>query len=278
MEGRGIKSVNCKDHLVIIGFNDNVRNIFKTLQYEKKLPFSMVVLVNDQKPEVMDNLKAAHETLNIDFVKGDPTDEAILKKASIEKAKEIVILADETSGSADRADDLTLKSALTIKSIDKNLKITVELLNAVNKQHLIRANVENIVVRGEFTGYMLASNALSNGIHQTVNEILSLDNKVMLRKRAIQKDLVGKTFKDLVSHSIAANLGIPIGVIKEKSSIGIDDVLSFDTSAIDEFIKRKFRESQMDIKFNYVRANISPQMSYVIEEDDTAIVLFNEGV
>ncbi|HQO03509.1 MAG TPA: hypothetical protein PLI62_14700 [Spirochaetota bacterium] len=69
---------------------------------------------------------------------------------------------------------------------------------------------------------------------------------------------------------------ILIGIISETKKLTIDDFLSDDPSSIDDFIKRKFEESEKDL-FEDTGGNIgviiNPGWDYCICENDKAIVI-----
>jgi len=276
-EGKGLQDVSLRNHLVLCGWNRNTERILEGIGKisGKK---QEVVLVNAMDSEGYQTLTAKFEDIDLRFVRGDFTHEAILKKASIANAKAAILLSDESGeNSLDNADERTILASLAIKSLNPDIVLSAEIVNPENEQHLKRANVDDIIIYGEFNGFLLASSTLSSGIPLLVKELLSFDSKNILKNISIPAQFVGKSFIELAEHFLKSGEGILIGLLSEEKKMTLDDILSEDSSAIDAFIKRKFAEAEIDLyeseEKEELQIKLNPGKDYTIRDNDSAFVL-----
>lgn len=66
-----------------------------------------------------------------------------------------------------------------------------------------------------------------------------------------------------------------IGLLKEKKSMKLEDMLSDDTSIIERFIKEKIRESKKELFYEQeqIKAIINPDDDEIIGTGDYAVIL-----
>ena len=276
-EGKGLKNVRWKNHIVVCGWNSYGDAILDSIVSAGRGKRYDIALVNELDEEEISRIIATHKELNIQFVKGNFVNEYILKRASISTADTAILLADTSSTSSHHnADERTILTAMAIKSLNPKIKTSAQLIKEENEEHLKRAEVDEIVTDGEFSGFLISNAAISPGIHQLVKELLSFQFGNTIIKSQIPKSMVNKTFGELATYFHEKKNSILIGVMTEEDDISLNDILSDDYSAIDEFIRRKFAEaeasffddekSRMDIKIN-------PGMDYVILDKDVAFVI-----
>ena len=92
----------------------------------------------------------------------------------------------------------------------------------------------------------------------------------------IPKDIVGKTFNDAVVDFLQRDGSILVGVITEKKTFDMEEMLSSESNAIDEFIRRKFSEAGRNLEVESkgrVSVHINPGKDYRITEYDYAVIL-----
>ncbi len=276
-EGRGLENITDKKHLIVCGWNRNAEKLLAELHLLYARLKEAIVLVNEMSAEDFQVLSTKYSDIRLRFVRGDFVNEKVLKKANIESARAVILLADER-GRDERgnADERTVLSAFTIKSLNHDVMISAEILNPENEQHLKRANVENILVYGEFNGFLFAHSARQKGITRAAKEMLSTTGENTLSQCEIPVGFVGKTFQDLSENFLRAGRGVLVGFLSQEKKMGIDDILSADTSAIDSFILRKFHEADIDLAEEQKEAmhiRLNPGCEYVIKDTDIAFVI-----
>ena len=280
-EGRGLESIKEKGHILICGWNDHTEGVLQGLLSEKRNREIPIVLINEMSIDDVDVLRTKYGKQSLRFLRGDFVHEDVLLRANISKASFAVIMAD-FSGShpRERSDDRTILAALTIKSLAPKVKAIAELLDGENKPHLRRANVDEIIVRGEHAGALIASAINSPGLSKIFSGLLNLaEGSGALRREEIPKPFVGRTFEELSVYCRSRHRAILIGFLKETQGVRVEDVLSDDASAIDIFIREKLRESKKELfkKEDTLKVVINPENDYVIKADDRAVLLAPAG-
>jgi voltage-gated potassium channel len=275
-EGKGLETIKFKDHIVLCGWNNNaeetVEGLIRTVP-GKKLH---LVLVNELFEEEVESLKFKFQDHEFRFLRGDFTREDVLARANIAQARSAILLAD-TSGqhSLEQADERTILATLAIKSMAPEVKTCAELLNPENKQHLRRANVDEIVVRGEHIGNLLAGAATSPGLPRVISSLLSPEEENNLWKVEVPSRFIGKPVAELSAYFKKEHQAILIALLSERKGLAMENILTDDYSAIDQFIKRKFEEAGKDYfsQKDRIIATLNPADDVLLTEDDSAVVL-----
>ena len=270
-EGKGLQDITTRSHAVLCGWNVNAEGL-------SHLPGSRaVVLVNETDPEEFQALNARHEDMDLRFVRGDFSNEKALRRGAIASARAAIILSD-TSGrnTLGNADERTILTALAIKALNPDIMITAELVNPENEGHLRRANVDDILVYGEFNGFLLSSATVSPAIPRVTKQLLSFSSRSHLKQVGVPAGFVGKTFTELSEHFLNSGAGVLIGFLSEEKTMSLDDILSEGSSAIDAFIKAKFAEAELDVfegEKEQLQIKLNPGAEYIIKENEAAFVI-----
>jgi voltage-gated potassium channel len=273
-EGKGLETVKEKDHVIICGWNQYTENVLLGLMTygSGDMP---IVLINELSVDEIDSLRLKYSKYRLKFLRGDYVHEDVLQRANIKEARFALIMADISgSHASDRLDERTTLAALTIKSMAPRIKTVAELLEGENRPHLKRARVDEIIVRGEHVGSLLASAVNAPGLPKVFSNIMTMGDTNKLRRFLIPRTFVGKTFKDLAIH-FSQQQAILIGLLREKKAMKLEDLLSDNTSIIDTFIKEKIRESKREFYYEQDEANVlvNPGEDCVISSEDFAVVI-----
>jgi voltage-gated potassium channel len=275
-EGKGLETIKERNHIVICGWNKYTEDVLAWLNTYGTEETPSIVLVNELPVDDIDALKLKYEKFNLRFIRGNHTYEDALTRANIKRAKFVILMADLSGPHGrDRADERTILSALTIKSLAPKTRIVAELLDGDNKPYLKRANVDEIIVLGEHVASLLASAVSHPGLPRVFSHILSIDDKNKLRRVEIPVQFVGKTFQELSEFFKEKRDSILIGLLKEKKSMRLEDMLSDDTSSIETFIKEKIKESRKELFYeqDQIKVIINPDNDEIIEATDYAVIL-----
>lgn len=270
-EERGLETLKLKGHLLICGWNPYAERVLDAV-------FAVggareVVLVNELAEEQAAEILARQQGRIVRFVRGDPASEAVLRRANINDARAAIVVADASRGMAAASDDRTTLVTLTLKSVRPELRVTVEALDDRSEPHLRRAGADDIVISGEFNGFLLSSAAIAPGISQVVRPLLSLSG-TELRRVTVPTDLVGKTYGELVSAMRAHDGFQAIAIVHEARGLTLDQLLSDDSSLIDHFIKEQFSEAGREFlqyEAGGTRAIVNPPDSYEVGAQDGII-------
>ena len=190
------------EHVIICNWNERGEAVIGQLH---------AGIVKDKRPVIV----VSEHTDDIDFqekeefahfedvyqIKGDPTNEAVLKKANVQDAFSIIVLADPNQGNLCDAKSILICMAINdvCKQLNRNRPNTVvEVIDHKNVPHLRRSGADEIVSPGEFGLKLLAQAALSHGLSQVYDNLLTVSaetNEVYLKP--VPPGFIGKTFGEL---------------------------------------------------------------------------------
>jgi len=273
-EEKGLEKVNIKNHIILCGWCRNAEKIIDSLQYLTEGERKDLVLINDLDEEEIARLKTRCRDIRLHFVAGDYTNEQILEKASLSEAESVVIIPSEITEMVQNPDDKTILAALTIKGLEPNIRLIAYIYNRENLTHIKRANADEVVISDDFGAYMIASHVINPGIPQAVNSLLDNVSTNRFKRVDVPGDFVGKSFEELFNYFHHKKNSILIGVFSEEENLGIGEVLSADSSALDAFIERKLKEGGISMKEeSKITTVINPDKTYTIKKGERAIII-----
>jgi len=273
-EDKGLEQINFENHIVLCGWYDHSESLLESLMKLNESKELNIVLVNELPEDEVNNVLFKYKGVNIKYVRGDFTSEAVLELANVKQAHSVLIVPDSSTLSTSDPDERTVLATLTLKAMNPTIKVYAHVVNPATKGHLRRANVDEIVLQDEFTGFLLASHVANPGIPQTFNELLDYNVRMNLQRFEIPENKVGTTFGELSEYFNNSGNGILIGITSEREAVQISDILSADPSSLDTFIARKFEESGIDIEREKGhRVEINPPRTLMIEKHDVALLI-----
>jgi len=188
-EGKGVNSVKVKDHFIICGWSYKAKEIISELRADKKVKDKPIVIIADipEKPLEDENTYFIHGEVDLD----------ILQKANLREASVVMVLTDEDLDSYSR-DAKVVLNTLSIRKLNPNVYICVEISDSRNMQHGKLAGADEIIVIGELSGNLLVQAALDHGITKIITELVSNKFGNELYKVKTPESFVGKQFIDVL--------------------------------------------------------------------------------
>ncbi len=241
---KGLEAIKAAQHILILGWPEEAETLVDQLL--KRLPPSIpVVLINKALPEQMDAIREKYPQQGVFYLRGDYSREEILLKANVQEAIKAIILADRQPGeTAAQVDQRTLFTALTLKAIHAKIRIMAELLRPENRSYLERAGAEEVLIRGQYDSSLLAGAIAAPALFRIYTSLLTGDGQT-LWEVAVPSRFYGRPLGELAAHLQEQHQGILIGIYTEGRALSLEDLLSEEPSAIDDFIRRKFAETKM---------------------------------
>ena len=274
-EGKGLREVKLKRHILVCGWNANARNVLEGIAASEEASRVSVVLVSMMESDLFEDLKTRFPGLDLRFVRGDHTQESTLRRAAAGNAQSCVLLPDETgSGGGSNADERTIMACLAVKALNPEIHASAEILKPESEQHLVRAQADDVIVNGELSGRLLSAAAFEPGLPGAARKILSGETR--LRQSPMPASLVGKTFREASGWYLSEKSAVLVGVLSKGRGMALEDLLSDDSSAIDAFIKRKFQEAELDLSREAGAGDeikLAPGPDYVIRDSDWAFTV-----
>lgn len=269
-ESQGLQDIEFTNHILICGWNPHVEDVLRIFDRYRRTAMQ-IVLINEAQPEKIEAVINAYDNIEIKFVRGDFTRETVLNRANAKHAVSAIIVPD---AGAVGADEKTLLAILTMKSLNPTLKVNAHILNRENKQHVKRANADEVIISDQHTAFFLANNILYPGASQVAGEMLDYERGNDIHRVSIPEEFVGRPFGDLYMDFKKNKNWTILGLVNEEETVSLIDILSHDTSAIDAFIERKFREAGINVsEKSGMRINVNPAFDYLLQKKDIAVIL-----
>jgi voltage-gated potassium channel len=186
-KGKGMGSTNAKDHIVICGWSGKGAEIIRELrarEVDRQRPIVVLANLEDDPTRVDD----------VEFLRGDPSDEADLFRAGIDRCAMAIVLADESTPAASDAerDARTLFTVLAIETVNADAYSCVEVIRSENKRHFANTHANELVISGEVTGALLAGSAANPGLSRVVTNLVTHPDDQEFYRIPVPSDLVGE--------------------------------------------------------------------------------------
>lgn len=274
-ESKGLGNIKGKNHIMICGWNNSAYRILDLIMKIRGKEVPTVVLVNEKDEGFINSLHNRYNQLDIKFIKGDFTNQDIFQKGSLKEAKHLIFLYDESLPQGTPSDERTIIAAHNISYLKIKGKITLQLKDRKYLPNIRREKVQNVIIFDEVGGNLLANSTLNPSVPDFIQEALKFEDDKGFREIDIPGEFFGKTYLELFEYLREKKDLILLGIVSVQPEFSIEEVLSDDTSSIDQFIKRQFEISGRKLKKedskNYIK--IKPAGDYVIQSTDKAIVL-----
>lgn len=195
------------NHVVICNCNEKVKTIVEELQAETAVnPIDIVLLIQDRA--LWESNPKWHpkkiQSAQLIILYGNPFEQSILKKASIEKAKAAIILADPQHGQL--ADAQSTLMAVAIEKQNPQVHTIQELILSVNKIHLKAMNVDEVVCLGEISEKLIAQSCITPGVKNIFENLLTTEKgTAQIFLPPLEPALSGLTFRQIARACIRAN-------------------------------------------------------------------------
>jgi voltage-gated potassium channel len=274
-ESQGLQDITFTGHLLICGWNFHVEELLSLFSRlgAKKIS-QQIVLVNDAPPDRIESVISTYPSLDIRFVRGDSTREAILARANAAEASAALIMPDTVSATGQLSDEKTLLSLLTLKSLNAKTKVYCYIVNRENLPHIKRAGADEVIISDQHVGFFLANQILNPGTPQVAMEMMNFDHGNDIQTIPIAAEFIGRTFGEYFVHMKQERNYTVLGIVTEEQTMSLNDILLQDTSAIDAFIERKFKEAGINVgERSGMRITVNPPFSYALKQGDEAVVL-----
>ncbi|MGR3176682.1 MAG: potassium channel family protein [Candidatus Anammoxibacter sp.] len=227
-QGKGMDDIKVKNHFIICGWNYKTREIVEELKADTKMSKTPIVLVANIPEQPIGNK-------GLLFVKGE-VDEDTMKRANVEEASTVIIVSDETVEQHTR-DARVIMDTLTIRNINKDIYMCVEISDTKNSKHCEIAGANEIIVIGELSSRLLVQSALNPGIKRVFSELMSSRYGQELYKLQAPAKVVGSKFIDaLTSLKIELNSVIIAIEPAHKNEVILNPPIDFIIQAGDHLI------------------------------------------
>jgi voltage-gated potassium channel len=257
---KGLLEVKLNDHIVILGWNAFALNLAQALVQDGVLDGRSLVLVTtlgeEARSEIAYSLGLGER---LQFVHGSGAQKSVVHKARPQEARTAYLLCQEGLDPAE-ADQQTIYSALTLRSLAPKLPIYGEVGLPDNREHLLRAGVNELLVRGEIATRALGLMGRDPALWNLMQSMLGLRGAGLLDLRPLTREERGMDWRTFSERCRAQNGSLPLALCKKSRDISLQDILD-EGSALDSFILELFASSGQDTRLGEQGPGVTPNPS-----------------
>lgn len=204
-KGMGLMDVDFKNHIIIIGWNYKAKSIIEELVNED----------NEIKIVIIDNIEQnPYDKKNISYIKGNPWNDIVLKRANIDYTKTTMVLADRNLDDLEMIDAKSILTCLAIKKLNKEVYLISEVVNPENSNHFLELNVDNIIISNQIESKILVRSILYKSINKTLNKLITNSCGSELYEILAPKYYIDKKYIDISFELLQNNITL-IGIYRE---------------------------------------------------------------
>jgi voltage-gated potassium channel len=182
---KGMGRIRVSDHIMICNWNQHGRGIVDELLSDHNPNPAQIVIV----AEVDD---CPYDDSRVQYVKGSPTKDEVLERASIDTARTVIVLGGE--GEPTTADSRAILTALAVETRRPEVYTCVLIFDPENRKHLVHAHADEILCVSDMTDKVLIKSALSHGLTRVLSELLTFSEGCEVYKVKIPERMSSRTF------------------------------------------------------------------------------------
>ena len=199
-----VETEKLKDHFVICGWKEDMEDLLlHILSCNVDMEPHDLVIVAPISEIMVDSLKQHPILTDVQIVIADYIHETNLRRAAPERARRILILADQTPNadgklpSESEVDARTIMAAMTLSQIARGTLVAAEIYDPKMDHYLKIANVSEVIYTREYSRMILGNATAGTGIANVLYEILSPQTSAKIKTTPIPPALVGKTYGEI---------------------------------------------------------------------------------
>lgn len=193
-----------KNHFVICGWKDDMEDLLlHILVCNPDMEAKDIVIVAPISEILVDSIKQHPVLADVQMVVADFIHESNLRRAAPDRARRILIVADQTPAhdgkmpSESEVDARTIMAAMTLSQIARGTLVAAEIYDPKMDHYLKIANVSEVIYTREYSRLILGNATAGTGIANVLYEILSPQTAVKIITTQIPDPLVGKTYGEI---------------------------------------------------------------------------------
>lgn len=243
LKGKTMELDDFENHLVICGWNQKARIIIEEYQANKHTKSTWIVVITELDLET--NGIPDYVRNKIAFIQDDFTKVSALESARIYAAKTCIILADTSGGRSEQdADARTILAALTVEKINPAVDTCAELIDRMYGSHLDMGHVNDYVVSGEYSAYMIAQASMQRGLMDVLGELLTCQRGQTFLRKPVPSSWFGKGYSQVLNELKTKNNATLVAVHSQENGMVINPS-SYEFSKGDEVVMISERDVEL---------------------------------
>lgn len=242
---KGLLTVKISDHVIILGWNDYAFGLVESLREQTDPKNFNLVIVSDLEQQLRDEIAFRlnlGEQLN--FVHGNICQANIISRSNPALARTVYVLCQNNLDSKE-SDQQAIYAVLALRTLAPKVPVYAEIARYENKEHLLRAGANEILVRGEISSRMMGMMGVSPSMWSFFRSLLGIGDSHRLQFKPCSTEDKLKSWGELSSTIRNSSGALPVAACKLGKNLSLQDVMD-EGSALDQFIMELFKTSGQD--------------------------------
>ena len=171
-----------QQHVVVCGFGHTGRSAVREL-LEKGVDAEQILVIDPFDERVQSAVE-----LGVVAIRGDATEEAVLKNAALDQAQSVIIAAGR--------DDTNALILLTVRHLNTHTRIIVSAKEEENVKLFRQGGAQMIISPSTFGGYLLAAAVEQRHLADYLEDLVTVGGHINLVEETIRDGEAGKTPED----------------------------------------------------------------------------------
>ncbi len=221
--------ISCKrmrNHIVICGWKANMAYFLLQLYKDvnkRGIGIENIVIIASPPQNAVDEIFSKTKLSAIKFIRGEYFDKNTLMKANVMHAQKVLIIPDEgifdNKERAERPstfeiDSRTVMTVLSVKTLNKNVHVSAQLLERSFEVYLKKANCDEILFSDELHSNILIKSVLQDGLVNVFDVLIGKDRNSGIITKNIEPKFIGKSYADFTQTFEKTPHSLVIGVLE----------------------------------------------------------------
>lgn len=183
---KGLRTHMLKHHLLVLGWNEKSFGAVDDFRHDPRYLEMRICVVAD--------LETAPIAEPVRFVRGRPGSRDALTRSSAEHAAAAIIFANDPNNP--QSDHETALIALALKKLNPKVRLSAELIDPENREHLEAAGCDAVVDTRGLASTLLVRSVQDLGVGDLLQDLLTNKYGSEIYRVDVGEEFVGKTFRD----------------------------------------------------------------------------------
>ena len=190
------------DHVVIFGWKNDIKTLISDIiRKSGKLTAEDIVLVNNAGDLKMQTLLTDRDMKGIHYIRGEFTEEQVLRNANIRKASTALVLGEAyESLEPELVDSRVFVCTLMIKNMNPRCHVCALVRTERYRNYLEQQKCDEVIYTEEYSRYILSTATSYTGMANVLRAMFGNGSGISVQIREPEKAWQGKTFGELSRH------------------------------------------------------------------------------
>ncbi|MCB9659101.1 MAG: ion transporter [Polyangiales bacterium] len=183
---KGLRTYMLRDHLLVLGWNEKSFGAIDDFRHDPRYLEMRICVVAD--------LESAPIAEPVRFVRGRPGSRDALARSSAAHAAAAIVFANDPNNP--QSDHETALTALALKKLNPNVRVSAELIDPENREHLEAAGCDAVIDTRGVASTLLVRSVQDLGVGDLLQDLLTNKYGSEIYRVPVASEYVGKTFRD----------------------------------------------------------------------------------